>query len=140
MKFSLLPLLIILGGCVSGTIVGSEPTAPQASLVLAKAAVVYWIRPIHRSQGLSIDYRSPTHVWLTKGWYTVSYACNLIHPNSADWAMSINEYDTTRNVHIHPGRSVELFCSPNKLDVLDVQDHGSAPKNLFNPKPLPGSA
>jgi hypothetical protein len=61
------------------------------------------------------------------------YACDTLEEDGEVVRILLREYDTTRNIKVHPGRSYELTCSPDVLGILRIKDTGAAPNQPLHP-------
>lgn len=135
MRLSLLALPIALAGCASGTIIGSDPgESRHASLLNAPKGTVLAVMPLHSTKEWTAPQTDTEWtLWVSEGWFEVMYACDTLEEDGEVVRILLREYDTTRNIKVHPGRSYELTCSPDVLGILRIKDTGAAPNQPLHP-------
>jgi len=124
-------LLVMLGGCASGTVLNKAPEQPQdAALLLAPSGVLLGIGSLHSQiPWTSLNSAKDSAVWLTPGWFLVSYSCAFLYEEGEVTAIMVNEDATERGIKVEAGRYYQLECDSKRLGVVHLHEI-SAPTNI----------
>jgi len=111
LAFLCLPL--VLTGCVSGRILGEQPAEPAKSTWLVDTTGdTIGLRPLFGEEGEGVSLGAKG-VWVSQGWYLMSYYC--FWPRNNHKMGMISESSDDKDIYIEGGHRYRVECDPDEL-------------------------